>query len=102
MVSTFNEWHEDTAIEPTILAAPTKLDDSGSNAYTQGYSYSGYGDLYLNQLRQATVPEPASIVLLALALSVFAAFARREWRLARRMRPPSKKIVAIISLAGVA
>ena len=39
MVSTFYEWHEDTAIEPTIVAAATKSDDSGSNAYTQGYSY---------------------------------------------------------------
>jgi hypothetical protein len=59
MVSTFNEWHEDTQIEPTILAAPTNTDDSGSRAFTQGYYYSGYGDLYLDQLRQATVPEPA-------------------------------------------
>ena len=58
MVSTFNEWHEDTAIEPTIVAAPTSNDDSGTHALTQGYSYTGYGDLYLNQLRQATVPEP--------------------------------------------
>jgi hypothetical protein len=42
-----------------VLAGPTTIDDSGVRAFTQGYSYSGYGDLYLDQLRQATVPEPA-------------------------------------------
>jgi hypothetical protein len=66
MVSTFNEWHEDTQIEPTILAGPTSADDSGFGAFTQGYAYSGYGNLYLDQLRQAT-PEPAGgLVTLAL------------------------------------
>src|SRR5439155_21304674 len=56
MVSTFNEWHEDTQIEPTIIAGGTTVDDSGTKAFTQGHSYSGYGDLYLDPLRQATVP----------------------------------------------
>lgn len=77
MVSTFNEWHEDTAIEPTILSAATTTDDSGSNAYTQGYSYTGYGDLYLNELRQATVPEPGGFVLLAMGI-VGICFLRRR------------------------
>ncbi len=70
MVSTFNEWHEDTQIEPTITAAPTSMDD-GSGAFAQGYSYSGYGNVYLDELRTATVPEPATVQLFGIALGVF-------------------------------
>jgi len=54
MVSTFNEWHEDTQIEPTIVANPTTADSSGVGTYAQGYSYSGYGNLYLDLLHSAT------------------------------------------------
>jgi glycoprotein endo-alpha-1,2-mannosidase len=53
MVSTFNEWHEDTQIEPTIVANATSS-DNGAGSYTQGFSYSGYGNLYLDLLRAAT------------------------------------------------
>ena len=92
MVSTFNEWHEDTGIEPTILASPTSTDNTGSNAYTQGYSYSGYGDLYLNELRQATVPEPGAFLLLAMGAS---GIGLMRWRMARALRlacaVPSRK-----------
>jgi len=62
MVSTFNEWHEDTQIEPTISAPPTTMDDQ-SGALAQGYSYSGYGNLYLDELHAATVPEPSTFLL---------------------------------------
>jgi len=55
MVSTFNEWHEDTQIEPTIVANPTTTDSSGVGTYAQGYSYSGYSNLYLDLLHSATV-----------------------------------------------
>ena len=68
MVSTFNEWHEDTQIEPTIVAAPTTMDNA-SGTLAQGYSYSGYGNLYLDELRSATVPEPPTIVLGVAAIS---------------------------------
>jgi hypothetical protein len=77
MVNSFNEWHEDTQIEPTNIAAPTSADDA-SGAYAQGYSYTGYGDLYLNELSEATVPEPASAGLLAIGSLIL---------LARRRRP---------------
>jgi hypothetical protein len=61
MISTFNEWHEDTQIEPTIVVAPTDDDDSGQAKFTQGKSYIGYGDLYLDLLREATSSKaPAS------------------------------------------
>jgi hypothetical protein len=55
MINSFNEWHEDTQIEPTIIAPPTNVDDSGTQRYTEGHFYEGYGDLYLNILRWATV-----------------------------------------------
>jgi glycoprotein endo-alpha-1,2-mannosidase len=49
MVNSFNEWHEDTQIEPVIGAAST----SPYN-YTMGVEYVGYGELYLDILRQGT------------------------------------------------
>ena len=55
MVSTFNEWHEDTQIEATITANPTSVDSSGHGTYAQGYSYPGYGSLYLDLLHSATL-----------------------------------------------
>ncbi len=54
MVNSFNEWHEDTQIESSVVAARTSVDDSGNQTYTQGYYYQGYGDLYLNILRGAS------------------------------------------------
>ena len=70
MVNSFNEWHEDTQIEAANLAPSTTLDDSGARAYTQGYAYSGYGSLYLDELRQATVPEPGGIACAAFAITL--------------------------------
>lgn len=54
MINSFNEWHEDTQIEPTVVAARTNNDDSGTRRYTEGHFYEGYGDLYLRILRGAT------------------------------------------------
>jgi hypothetical protein len=50
VVNSFNEWHEDTQIEPATgetTNAPFNL--------TQGVYYEGYGELYLNLLRQWTI-----------------------------------------------
>ena len=57
MVTSFNEWHEDTQIEPTAgTAGRTNQDDSVSgDYYTEGDYYSDYGTLYLEILRQETL-----------------------------------------------
>jgi hypothetical protein len=55
MINSFNEWHEDTQIEPTVVAPRTNSDDSANRQYTEGYFYEGYGDLYLDILRSATI-----------------------------------------------
>jgi len=55
LITSWNEWNEDTAIEPLSPAASTRLDDSlTGDAYTQGFAYSGYGMLYLEILRAVT------------------------------------------------
>ena len=54
IVTSWNEWHEDSEIEPTISAPPTNNDDSGTQNYTQGLYYEGYGMRYLDILRNKT------------------------------------------------
>jgi hypothetical protein len=50
MVNSFNEWHEDTQIEPA-RGETTNL----PNDITNGISYYGYGELYLDILRNETL-----------------------------------------------
>lgn len=56
MVNSFNEWYEDTQIEATTGAAPpTAKDDSKTGTfYTEGDTYTDYGYLYLDILREET------------------------------------------------
>jgi len=55
MVTSWNEWYEDTQIEPTAIAPPTNVDDSNTtNSFTRGLYYNGYGMLYLDILRDKT------------------------------------------------
>ncbi len=52
LITSWNEWNEDTAIEPLKPSGPTRTDTSPSgNEYTQGYAYSGHGLRYLETLR---------------------------------------------------
>ena len=53
MVTSWNEWHEDTQIEPVSTAPATTADDSTSgSSLTRGLSYEGYGTRYLDILRE--------------------------------------------------
>ena len=57
MVTSWNEWHEDTQIEPVRLMVQTSTDDSQSGSdYTTGLSYEGYGERYLQILREEIDP----------------------------------------------
>ncbi len=51
MITSWNEWHEDTQVEPTIVTGPCNTDTSQTgNFYTQGYTYVGYGLNYLKTI----------------------------------------------------
>jgi len=54
MVTSFNEWYEDTQIEPTAGTAPPSTTDDSDNGtyYTGGDRYVDYGYLYLDILRE--------------------------------------------------
>ena len=57
LVNSFNEWHEDTQIEASVVTGPSSLDDSNSGTeFTQGVTYEGYGTKYLDLLRTHTKP----------------------------------------------
>jgi glycoprotein endo-alpha-1,2-mannosidase len=49
VVTSFNEWHEDTQIEP-VVGKTSKV----PHMYTLGIEYEGYGTLYLDILRAVT------------------------------------------------
>ena len=56
LVTSFNEWYEDTQIEATAgTEPPSRKDDSESGTfYTDGETYADYGTLYLDILREET------------------------------------------------
>ena len=56
LLTSFNEWNEDTALEPLAPAPPTRRDQSPSGCfYSDGYAYAGYGTTYLEVVRDMTV-----------------------------------------------
>jgi glycoprotein endo-alpha-1,2-mannosidase len=50
LITSWNEWNEDTAIEPAAPAPATTRDRDGE-VFTQGYAYEGFGKTYLEILR---------------------------------------------------
>jgi glycoprotein endo-alpha-1,2-mannosidase len=55
LVNSFNEWHEDSQIEPVVGAATRE-----PVLYTEGIEYVGYGELYLEILREMTAASDSS------------------------------------------
>ena len=54
MITSWNEWHEDTQIEPVAVAHATSKDNSNSgDEYTAGLEYEGYGMRYLDIVKKA-------------------------------------------------
>ena len=61
MVTSWNDWNEDTGIEP-IGGTPTHVDDSPTGtAYTQGYTYGGEGRSALRVLRNGHRPSRPAV-----------------------------------------
>ena len=56
MITSFNEWNEDTAIEPLTGVESSKSDTSPSKTFfTGGYPYEGFGARYLEIIRDTFV-----------------------------------------------
>jgi glycoprotein endo-alpha-1,2-mannosidase len=50
-VTSWNEWNEDTAIQPVGGVATSKDDSPSGSDYTQGYNYGGEGSVDLDVIR---------------------------------------------------
>ena len=66
MVTSFNEWHEDTQIEPVQV---TEVETTEPYDLTFGLPYVGYGTLYLDILRNATTMTTAAAAATATAIT---------------------------------
>ncbi|HEX4219369.1 MAG TPA: hypothetical protein VHZ02_13410 [Acidimicrobiales bacterium] len=53
-VTAWNEWNEDSGVEPVPGVATTRDDSPTGTEYTQGYTYGGEGDSALQVLRRDT------------------------------------------------
>mmetsp|Transcript_6962 Transcript_6962/g.17002 ORF Transcript_6962/g.17002 Transcript_6962/m.17002 type:complete len:907 (-) Transcript_6962:1042-3762(-) len=63
MVNSWNEYHEDTQIEPVFDVDKSKKDTNLPNEFTYGLDYNGYGNLYLQILKDETSKWDPSMVI---------------------------------------
>jgi hypothetical protein len=49
-ICSWNEWWEDSQIEPTVIKAPSDKDGTADLAYSKGYRYEGYGAELLKRI----------------------------------------------------
>lgn len=63
-VTSFNEWHEDTQIEPTVGGGGSTAQDSSAagSTYTQGLEHDDYGLAFLELIRDATVAASGIVI----------------------------------------
>jgi hypothetical protein len=58
-ITSFNEWREDSGIEPRVITGPTTQDTSASgNKYTPGLVYQGFGTTYVDIIREELLRVP--------------------------------------------
>jgi glycoprotein endo-alpha-1,2-mannosidase len=59
MVTSFNEWYEDTQIEATVSVMPPTTEDDSANGrtFTSGDEYADYGHVYLDMLGELSVSQ---------------------------------------------
>jgi len=55
LITSFNEWNEDTAIEPLEPAPPTQDRSRTGQTFTLGYPYAGFGMRYFEVIRDQVV-----------------------------------------------
>lgn len=84
-ICSWNEWWEDTAIEPSVVSPPTNEDGTTDFTYSKGYMYEGYGATLLKMIlakagRNAT-EAPGLTVTAPAAAEAWAAGSRHdiEW-----------------------
>lgn len=70
MVNSMNEWHEDTQIEPCVDVDESKAVTNQPYNLTNGLEYEGYGNLYLEILKEETESWDPSMLILAPAAKV--------------------------------
>jgi hypothetical protein len=57
VVTSWNEWNEDTAIEPVAPGDPTSVDDSRTGrSFSSGFPYAGHGDAFVDVVRDRYGP----------------------------------------------
>ncbi|MBI4600786.1 MAG: hypothetical protein HY721_02385 [Planctomycetes bacterium] len=62
-ITSFNEWHEDTQIEPASGSGSTAKDRSASGSqYTQGFAHESYGTRFLELIRDATIAATGKVL----------------------------------------